>query len=297
MKTEPKQVPILFSTPMVQAILKGQKTQTRRIAKIPEGTVKCWHDGGEWIVENDLGNCWQESIKPKCEVGDLLWVRETWRWFGYDDTKHVVFKAGRNVNDAVVDSPSHKQQWKPSIHMPKAAARIWLRCTGVRAERLLQITQDDAVAEGVKFSPPFAIEAFRSLWQGINGVDSWHENPWVWVYEFEVVSTTGLAGILVNAMAEIMGEVQTEIETTDAAYEKMRAVCKHTSETMRLLGDNAREAANAMATLNAVADGARGLSDGEYIYAMAGGKKKKGRTGKSLVPKLLEEMEKKTEKK
>jgi hypothetical protein len=200
-----KEVPILFSTPMVQAILDGRKTQTRRIAKLPDGTVKCWHDGGEWIAENDLGNCWQEPLKPKCEAGDLLWVRETW---------------AKNLQDGLIDfkasyaSESHFYGWKPSIHMPKAACRIWLRCTGVKAERVQDITESDAIAEGIailgrdstndykpmmfqNYHHPYtsytntAKSSFHTLWHVINGPESWDANVWVWIYSFKVISTIG----------------------------------------------------------------------------------------------------------
>jgi hypothetical protein len=81
--------------------------------------------------------------------------------------------------------------WRPSIHMPKSAARIWLKVTDVKVERLRDISQEDAVAEGVKASPPFAIGYFKNLWESINGAASWNANPWVWVVEFEVVSKNG----------------------------------------------------------------------------------------------------------
>lgn len=207
-----KTKPILFSTPMVQAIIAGRKTQTRRI-------IKSRHESGMFQVCKTLDGIvtgftsldWDDrskndccnDIKPIANVGDILWVRETWRWS--DDLEDFCYKANSENPDL--------SKWKPSIFMPKEAARIFLKVTNVRAERLQDITQDDAIAEGINpllmsrlqlasqgqlyqnyldnnklFNdglPPYW--SFNSLWCKINGADSWDSNPWVWVYEFEKV--------------------------------------------------------------------------------------------------------------
>jgi hypothetical protein len=173
-----KEYPILFSTPMVQAILEGRKTQTRRVIQ-PQPKVINKHDfkwknlcysgmteihGGTFRLQNPYG--WP---------GDLLWVRET---FQIIPPNSIFYKADKENKV--------KKGWKPSIHMPKEAARIWLQIKDVRVERLQQISYADAKAEGVEYP-----HNFYDLWLKINGPLSWDANPWVWVVEFEVVSTTG----------------------------------------------------------------------------------------------------------
>ena len=152
--------PILFSTPLVGAILNGTKTVTRRLTR--RGA-----DGERRIY---------------AEEGDVLWVRESWRE-GHDG---YVYRAGR----AISDSP-HAGPWKPSIHMPRAACRLYLRVLSVDLEPLQAITEDDALREGVRgdlvaYGTDSAREAFRILWDKINGERcAWAENPLVWRVEFE----------------------------------------------------------------------------------------------------------------
>jgi hypothetical protein len=204
-----KERPILFSTPMVQAILQGRKTQTRRIVK-PQPTV----NNGTWRLEtkaltqsvNIPPDQWHKLpfglISPYGEIGDALWVRETWApAFG-----DYAYKA--DYSDFTLSKPQNKGLWKPSIHMPKAAARIWLRITDVRVERLQDISDADAIAEGIELVDQVGQQVYKrydgyntvtsqpavsywSLWEAIHGEESWQENPWVWVLSFEVVSTTG----------------------------------------------------------------------------------------------------------
>lgn len=186
-----KERPILFSAPMVRALLDGTKTQTRRIASKP-------------VRHPDLGNLYapgalvlerepQHVIERACpygQPGDRLWVRETWApmTIGYAYGADPVWNA----------SPDGK--WRPSIHMPRAACRIKLEITGLRIERLQDISEADAKAEGVTWqewcqnddgtNEPYeeAADAFKRLWEQINGGGSWDANPWVWVVEFKVVS-------------------------------------------------------------------------------------------------------------
>lgn len=160
--------PILFSAPMVRALLDGSKTQTRRV-------VKC-HVEDYGIIRHTDKAC------PYGQPDDRLWVRETWlqtnpftegglHTYGYRATDAIEFP------DAV---------WKPSIHMPRVASRITLEINAVRLERLHDISEFDAQAEGVHTDPASpAYDAYADLWVQINGPGSWDLNPWVWVIEFK----------------------------------------------------------------------------------------------------------------
>lgn len=214
---EPKERPILFSTDMVKAILNGSKTQTRRKVKMtktnltnakfgftaftPEGhiSVRAKHENGEF------GESFIKS--PYGLKGDLLWVRESFAiWHSPEPT--VRFKADVNTDEQKV------YKWKPSIHMPKKDARIWLQITDVRVERLQDVSEEDAKAEGVSlhnrgkfyfnYTPKYeevtqmvydcwsAKDSFNTLWKAINGCNNWQENPWVWVVKFSVISKKGM---------------------------------------------------------------------------------------------------------
>lgn len=165
--------PILFSAPMVQAILKGQKTQTRRVVKDPHA-IDLLEMGQP---NNALSLC---SRRP----GDILWVRETWQHTKVlnlhptDDCYGYVYRA-----DGQPWEDYEGWTWKPSIFMPKEACRIFLKVTDVRLERLQSISEADARAEGFD-----SVDSFFALWQKLNGTESLAANPWVWVYEFEVIS-------------------------------------------------------------------------------------------------------------
>ena len=195
-----KESPILFSAPMVRAILDGTKTQTRRVVKIKTPKSASFLDYSVDGVR--VGPC------PFGEPGDRLWVRETWAAPHSEDGRppsaiqcdqlriHYLASEGRG---GLV--------WRPSIHMPRWASRITLEITGVRVERLWEVSETDAVAEGVasitvsdggasrwvNYSRPDskgsafgdARSSYRSLWEEINGQGSWDANPWVWVVEFK----------------------------------------------------------------------------------------------------------------
>ena len=189
--------PILFSTPMVQAILEGRKTQTRRVIK-PQPVIKlmdettCKFRIEKWekfasginVKLKELGNSFLGigGFCPYGQPGDLLWVRER---FETDTDGLVKFYAS---NPEVINNSCYRKltKWKPSIHMPKAVARIWLKIKDVRIEKLQDISYADAKAEGVEYP-----HDFYDLWFKIHGPISWDNNPWVWVVEFEVVSTSG----------------------------------------------------------------------------------------------------------
>lgn len=199
-----KERPILFSGPMVCAILDGRKTQTRRLLKLP----KCmeWYQelGGEakgWFCEVRGAGWWhvEELVCPYGDAGYHLWVRETWRRI----------ETGMNSGkaDYRADDPSASglgfMPWRPSIFMRRADSRITLEITDVRTERLQEITEEDAQAEGVQMGyQPYSVEGrtpptpvgyrpvFKRLWDSINGDDSWDANPWVWAISFRVVEPT-----------------------------------------------------------------------------------------------------------
>jgi hypothetical protein len=215
-----KEHPILFSTPMVQAILKGRKTQTRRVVK-PQPPSKCKFIGARKFLATDkIGYYWSDGTHgnmqgfwpgiekdlycPYGQTGDQLWVRETTIRNNNSNTYWP-------VADGYVKTADYEKTI-PSIHMPKTAARIWLEVEEVRVERLIDITQEDAIKEGIKIIEPdeafFDYEfngkngsfasakgSFMSLWCKINGNGSWDANPWVWVIKFKVLSTTGAANI------------------------------------------------------------------------------------------------------
>lgn len=207
--------PILFNTEMTKAILDDRKTVTRRVVKPSQmqgiAPDRCPnHTPEEFINEKPL------FFKPYCDmsdedfiriifkepyqIGDILYIRETWqddRICTHDDTPGQYFYKA----DGTVDC--HK--WRPSIHMPKEAARIWLKVTDVKVERLQDITVVDVHKEGIDIHTnavtdgetivshhDFSIEKFATLWDSTvkkQNLDKygWEANPWVWVYEFEKV--------------------------------------------------------------------------------------------------------------
>lgn len=223
-----KEIPILFSTPMVQAILSGQKFQTRRIIK--ESFNGCLTNGGPhpcpnepivfypgerivnpqvegefFIHESEFveAHFWCSTMDKiaKCrygKAGDLLWIRES---FGTNLFGDIIFKASTRESD-------WQPKWKPSIHMKKEWARVWLRNVGVKVEALNSIGPSDAIAEGIErdwdgthywyknylteqLMKGYPMVSYQTLWEKINGKGSWEIDPWVWVISFEVLSTTG----------------------------------------------------------------------------------------------------------
>lgn len=219
-----KERPILFSGPMVRAILEGRKTQTRRVVKPQPFMVLSaadWHSRAMSGVDpygcRPMGSHVLEEMGATCPhgtVGDRLWVRETWSPSTSTIPLARVPKADpRATYDVKIwyaasnDRPTWAEtKWRPSIHMPRWASRIMLEITGVRVERLREISEEDAIAEGVseivvpgiEYGPygdpvqPLDCSAtdrdrFDHLWQSIHGAESWFANPWVWVIEFRRV--------------------------------------------------------------------------------------------------------------
>jgi len=219
--------PMLFSGPMVRAILSGRKTQTRRVVKPqPDKTLDgepYWSVGGF-----RLSPLAQKPLEPVYAWGSTIWVRETWATATSDNGPCICYQADCNRHYLVDDAypveyerypnagtdawcnwasdleAGTEGRWKPSIHMPRWASRITLEVTGVRVERLQEITEEDAKAEGVGASeaaempdgkPCYSLP-FQMLWSCMYGTDtprSWDANPWVWVVEFKVTEPAGMA--------------------------------------------------------------------------------------------------------
>lgn len=229
-----KERPILFSSPMVSAILEGRKTMTRRIVKT-QPDDECYYlcdtetrDGiFGMVIDYNQGD---ENPFVKCPygtIGDRLWVREAFAESKGLITPTKLFKKTFYRADFVKDDSGERDgwwyqdkfingniKWKPSIHMPRCASRITLKITNIRVERLQEITEDDAIAEGVEqmavpkpqriwwknydplanktmavpsvFTDPR--QSFQSLWESINGKGSWEMNLWVWVIEFKRIA-------------------------------------------------------------------------------------------------------------
>lgn len=197
--------PILFSGPMVRAILEGRKTQTRRPIKVDDVyTTVDDTDGKPFAWQSDECGDWYEMPCPFGKPGDLLWVRETWQIFRvYEDTWNGGYEADLWDGPILRERPNHAwvtyaaddpggRPWRPSIHMPRWASRITLRITGIRVERLCEISVDDAWAEGIEAAidhdgPVCYLAEFQRLWDAMYAKRGlgWNTNPWVWVMEFE----------------------------------------------------------------------------------------------------------------
>lgn len=189
-----KERPILFSSPMVRALLDGRKTQTRRIAKpIKHPDWGNEYSPGALITEKE-SNSVIERACPYGSKGERLWVRETFSQ--HPQFADIAYRAdGEEFEDS--DGFLWAPKWKPSIHMPRSASRIMLEITGVRVERLQDISEQDAIAEGVDGENEAAKigagwyekprRAYRRLWESINGTGSWDLNPFVWVIKFKEI--------------------------------------------------------------------------------------------------------------
>ncbi len=208
-----KAKPILFSGPMVRAILEGRKTQTRRIIKsrYPFDVDDDGMGGKPWpfypCYVTGEPEC--EPMKSPYKPGGLLWVRETWYYVGGDE--YLYQREPDNVAYRATETLDRVQvKWRPSIFMPRWASRITLEVTNVRVERLQSISVDDVYAEGLDLEiSPYAeqfsqaehanngglscgcrypeIFPYKVLWTKLNGPESWDRNDWVWVYEFKRV--------------------------------------------------------------------------------------------------------------
>lgn len=200
--------PIIFSATMIRALLAGQKTQTRRIVKP--------RDGLDALAMHQFGRC------PYGQPGDLLWVKETFQpvltpYFDPPDSEwatgkgyQVLYMATDKAVVYVDRDDNVTERRKPSIHMPRWASRLTLRITEVRVQRVQDISEDDARAEGIEVvGGPYSCNPYRNyrigkagemnmhcsaptrsfmtLWESIYGPGSWDANPWVWALTFDVI--------------------------------------------------------------------------------------------------------------
>lgn len=198
-----KERPILFSDEMVRAILEGRKTQTRRVVK-QQDVLDSRNEVGVWDGPGEVGE-WEVSRCPYGQAEDRLWVREAWAKCQIKECCDgpVAYRASWLRGMAAHCEGYTK--WKPSIHLPRWASRITLEITGVRVERLQDISEADAGAEGIDAPAEFSgmgpdgpieneaaygwhpVDAFAELWDSINKDRgySWESNPWVWVVNFK----------------------------------------------------------------------------------------------------------------
>lgn len=196
-----KERPILFSAPMVRALLAGTKTQTRRIAKpVRHPDLGNVYAPGALVLEHEPQHVIDRCC-PYGRPGDRLWVREThMNWWKLDPANPEGPRIFSHVAAFAADGYELEpgERWIPSIHMLRAASRITLDIKAVRVERLQDISEEDAKAEGapgyeegLDAPPPDGDHewsyraSFQRLWEQINGPGAWAKNPWVWVVEFE----------------------------------------------------------------------------------------------------------------
>lgn len=209
--SEPRQIPMLFSGPMVRAILEGRKTQTRRVVKLPRHEE---HDSYDRAREHEP-SYWQlgirefnvyVAIEPPCRPGDLIYVKEPWAVHEkYDGCMPSQIPPGLLDLHYLADGPVPKElggRYRHARFMMRYFARLWLRVVSVRAERLQEISEEDARAEGLfewlnaADIPHYGIEVgdvwerdprktFKRLWDSTYGPGAWDRNPWVWRIEFD----------------------------------------------------------------------------------------------------------------
>jgi hypothetical protein len=210
-ETATRERPIIFSGPMVRAILEGRKSQTRRIVKFnhkpwlnPMAHVEYARDGmpiwfdappSKSIRDSDY---FDEGYPcPYGQPGDRLWVRETWQHDSPDSMTDPVYQTTAccfyRADESDPRTKPISGKWRPSIHMPRWASRITLELTDVRVERLKDISEADATAEGVPSSLMASTHriGFFNLWNSIHGCNADDLNPWVWVLAFRPISPSG----------------------------------------------------------------------------------------------------------
>lgn len=202
--------PILFSAPMVRAILDGRKTQTRRVKNIPQNAIAAWLDGMAWRF--DLPGAFKMVRCPYGVPGDRLWVRETLKsgplpnlFTGEPTIATIALYAADDewvINEHEFNLVPWWKHWEdgrklPPIHMPRWASRITLEISDVRVQRVQEISEDDAFAEGVSQMDweydngeccDTRRESFSLLWDSIHGTGAWGRNDWVWALTFRRVT-------------------------------------------------------------------------------------------------------------
>ena len=224
--------PIIMTAHSVNAIMAGRKTQTRRVCSKANSEIGvpyvqweeldwsgAWSDpgiapnSGYWHVPfTQDGERLFTRVRPRVEVGDLLWVKETWCQMVKEHGGGIAYKADM-WNDRAGDGEASRQeyirlgypyQWRSPMFMPRRASRLSMTLTAVRGERLQDICESDAVAEGIQFHAPwflgaphpiketpkvfsFAAQAYQSIWENINAKSHpWDSNPPVWIYEWAI---------------------------------------------------------------------------------------------------------------
>lgn len=209
---------MIFNGEMVRAILGGRKTQTRRIVKPQPDLTKnsgfSWNGAlyGAGSDDRETNRNFAHIKCPHGKPGDRIWVRETWAEAGAGAPDLKLYRANYPAHVPTHYEnvpPAEDVRWTPSIHMPRWASRILLEITDVRVERLNDISEEDARAEGIidggclncgepepcgcANPEPDATDAFAYLWQSIYGQENWNANPWVWVIEFNRIEGDGHA--------------------------------------------------------------------------------------------------------
>lgn len=194
-----KEIGMLFSSEMVRAILDERKTQTRRLARDCriDSHGNAWQ-GNRYFGQDMRGTPHVDRWRKPCDVGDRIYVRETWSYYYFDsDTKkqfyyykadYPDFEKGFTPDGWDSRPPAAGgDRWYPSIHMPKAAARIWLGVTDVRPERLLDISSHDANCEGFTEAGTHPRAEFLAAWNQLYGYGAAEADPLVWVIEFKQI--------------------------------------------------------------------------------------------------------------
>jgi len=196
--------------PLVRATLEGRKTQTRRplpdVFNSPPDLIYGWLPPGEWKIFGAVMERWgaqwrgtypSQVLCPLGRTGDRLWVRETWDWRDWQSMANRKVRIAYAADGAQVDTIApcdwnpvvyNAARWHPSIHMPRWASRITLPLVSVRVERVQDITDEDAEAEGVEPIEGSYREGFRAMWQDIYA--TWDANPWVWVAEWKEIEVS-----------------------------------------------------------------------------------------------------------
>lgn len=219
------EIPLLFQPEMVRANLDDRKNQTRRTRGFtnenPDQWELCWV--GDTLNDQHapnitglmcFGAMFQHRIYPKKlafvkspygKPGDLLWVKENWSRI----EGRVYFQADADIDEILEEYGLEKIRWRPSIHLFKDFSRIWAMVEEIRVERVQDISEEDAIAEGILFGAGIDYKgwhydyesnlynlsnsksSFKTLWRSINGEESWISNPWVWVVKYRILSKAG----------------------------------------------------------------------------------------------------------
>lgn len=203
---------ILFKEDMFKAVIEGRKTQTRRVIKSPSDFFSVnWRPSEpekKWVRQADADgfeSFLNKPVNPRYNVGETIYLKEPYVYRSKHDKVYYKFDYYQN-NQLINGEPYAHDGWKNKLFMPESAARYVIKITDVKVERVQDISEEDSMAEGVESIEGLAgtfyrsyqrINAhaftqakfsFRTLWESINGKESWEKNPWVWVYHFELTT-------------------------------------------------------------------------------------------------------------